>query len=130
MTKKRSFGIAARNFTAYPEMPDARALVDYGVRVEELGYDSVFVWDHILLGVEPNFPIIDSLTTEWDPSQYRDTYADELRKMIDEKAKHGTISAEDHEPATPSNVTDLMAALEASVKSAKKPRRERSTKSA
>ena len=36
--------------------------------------------------------IIDSLTTEWDPSQYRDTYADELRKMIDEKAKHGTIS--------------------------------------
>ena len=62
MAKKRSFGIAARNFTAYPEMPDARALVDYGVRVEELGYDSVFVWDHILLGVEPNFPIIDSLT--------------------------------------------------------------------
>jgi len=74
--------------------------------------------------------IIDSLTTEWDPSQYRDTYADELRKMIDEKAKHGTISVEDHEPAAPSNVTDLMAALEASVKSAKKPRRERSTKSA
>jgi len=58
----RTFGIAARNFTAYPEMPDARALVDYGVRVEELGYDSVWVWDHTLLGVEPNFPIIDSLT--------------------------------------------------------------------
>lgn len=62
MTKKRSFGIAARNFTAYPEMPSARGLADYGVRCEELGYDSVFVWDHILLGVEPNFPIIDSLT--------------------------------------------------------------------
>lgn len=57
-----TFGIAARNFTAYPEMPDARALVDYGVWVEELGYDSVWVWDHMLLGVEPNFPIIDSLT--------------------------------------------------------------------
>ena len=57
-----TFGIAARNFTAYPEMPDARQLVDYGVRVEELGYDSVWVWDHMLLGVEPNFPIIDSLT--------------------------------------------------------------------
>jgi alkanesulfonate monooxygenase len=64
MTKlTRTFGIAARNFTAYPQMPDARALVDYGVRVEELGYDSVWVWDHMLLGVEPNFPIIDSLTT-------------------------------------------------------------------
>jgi alkanesulfonate monooxygenase len=58
----KTFGIASRNFTAYPEMPSARALVDYGVRVEELGYDSVWVWDHMLLGVEPNFPIIDSLT--------------------------------------------------------------------
>lgn len=58
----KTFGIAARNFTAYPEMPDARALVEYGVHVEELGYDSVWVWDHMLLGVEPNFPIIDSLT--------------------------------------------------------------------
>ncbi len=58
----RTFGIAARNFTAFPEMPNARQLVDYGVRVEELGYDSVWVWDHVLLGVDPNFPIIDPLT--------------------------------------------------------------------
>lgn len=62
MTLANTFGIAARNFTAYPEMPNAKALVEYGVRVEELGYDSVWVWDHMLLGVEPNFPIIDSLT--------------------------------------------------------------------
>src|ERR1700722_5575305 len=58
----KTFGVAARNFTAYPEMPNAKELVEYGVRVEALGYDSVWVWDHILLGVEPNFPIIDSLT--------------------------------------------------------------------
>src|SRR5688572_19014934 len=57
-----TFGIAARNFVAYPDMPDARGLVDHGVKVEELGYDSVWVWVHMLLGVEPNFPIIDSLT--------------------------------------------------------------------
>ncbi len=57
-----TYGIAARNFTAYPQMPSAKKLVEYGVRVEELGYDSVWVWDHMLLGVEPNFPIIDSLT--------------------------------------------------------------------
>jgi probable F420-dependent oxidoreductase len=62
MTLANTFGIAARNFTAYPEMPNAQALVEYGMRVEELGYDSVWVWDHILLGVEPNFPILDSLT--------------------------------------------------------------------
>jgi len=58
----KTFGIAARNFTAYPEMPDARALVEYGVRMEELGFDSLWVWDHVLLGVQPNFPIIESLT--------------------------------------------------------------------
>jgi probable F420-dependent oxidoreductase len=58
----RTFGIAAQNFTAYPQMPDAEALVQYGVRMEELGFDSIWVWDHMLLGVEPNFPIIDSLT--------------------------------------------------------------------
>lgn len=56
------FGIAAHNFTAYPEMPDPKALIEYGVRVEELGYDSLWVWDHMLLGVDPNFPILDSLT--------------------------------------------------------------------
>jgi alkanesulfonate monooxygenase len=57
-----TFGIAARNFTAYPEMPDARALVEYGVKMEQLGFDSLWVWDHVLLGVDPNFPIIESLT--------------------------------------------------------------------
>ena len=57
-----TFGIAARNFTAFPKMPDAAELVEYGVKMEELGFDSLWVWDHILLGVDPNFPIIDSLT--------------------------------------------------------------------
>lgn len=61
-TLANTFGIAARNFVAYPDMPDANALVEYGIRVEQLGYDSVWVWDHMLLGVDPNFPIIDSLT--------------------------------------------------------------------
>ena len=57
-----TFGIAARNFTAYPEMPDIRELVDYGVRMEQLGFDSLWVWDHVLLGVKPHFPIVESLT--------------------------------------------------------------------
>ncbi|MBV8654376.1 MAG: TIGR03619 family F420-dependent LLM class oxidoreductase [Alphaproteobacteria bacterium] len=57
-----TFGIAMRNFTAFPQMPDAQALVEYGVRMEELGFDSLWVWDHILLGVNPHFPIIDSLS--------------------------------------------------------------------
>ena len=35
----KTFGVAARNFTAYPEMPSAKELIEYGVRVEELGYN-------------------------------------------------------------------------------------------
>jgi probable F420-dependent oxidoreductase len=58
----KTFGIAARNFTAYPEMPDAAGLVEYGVKMEQMGFDSIWVWDHVLLGVQPNFPIIESLT--------------------------------------------------------------------
>ena len=57
-----TFGIAVPNFTAYPQMPDIKALVEYGIKMEELGFDSLWVWDHILLGVDPNFPIIESLT--------------------------------------------------------------------
>ncbi len=62
MAGNTTFGIAMRNFTAAPREPDAQALIDYGVRMEELGFESLWVWDHILLGVEPHFPIIDSLT--------------------------------------------------------------------
>ena len=59
--KQTVFGIAMRNFTKYPEMPSAQELIDYGVRMEELGYESLWAWDHILLGVEPNFPIHEAL---------------------------------------------------------------------
>ena len=45
-----SIGIAMRNFTRFPELPDPKALVDYGVWVEQLGFESLWVWDHILLG--------------------------------------------------------------------------------
>ena len=55
-------GIAMQNFTAAPEMPDPQGLIDYAVRMEALGYESVWVWDHVLLGVDPYFPILDSLT--------------------------------------------------------------------
>jgi probable F420-dependent oxidoreductase len=56
------FGIAMRNFMRYPDIPDAQALIDYGIRMEELGFDSLWVWDHILLGVDPHFPILDGLS--------------------------------------------------------------------
>ena len=57
-----TFGLAMRNFTTYPEMPDPATLIAYAVSAEALGFDSIWVWDHILLGVDPPFPVVDSLT--------------------------------------------------------------------
>ena len=57
-----TFGLAMRNFTTYPEMPDPATLIAYAVTAEALGFDSIWVWDHILLGVDPPFPVVDSLT--------------------------------------------------------------------
>jgi probable F420-dependent oxidoreductase len=57
-----TFGLAMRNFTTWPEVPDARGLIDYAARAEALGFDSVWVWDHIFLGVEPPFPVLEALT--------------------------------------------------------------------
>ncbi len=62
MKKQTQFGVAMRNFTRYPEMPSAQELIDYGIKVEKLGFESIWAWDHILLGVEPNFPIIEALS--------------------------------------------------------------------
>jgi probable F420-dependent oxidoreductase len=57
-----TFGLAMRNFTTFPEMPDPQGLIAYALEAEALGFDSVWVWDHILLGVDPPFPVLDSLT--------------------------------------------------------------------
>src|ERR1700751_473464 len=52
-----------RNFTTYPDAPDPQALIAYAVKAEALGFDSIWVWDHIFLGVDPPFPVLDALTT-------------------------------------------------------------------
>lgn len=62
--------------------------------------------------------ILDGLSAEWDPKQYRDTYTDTLRKRIARKqAGKELVEAEQPEPT--GRVVDLMAALEASVQSAR-----------
>ena len=58
--------------------------------------------------------MIDSLTTDWDPARYADTYTDELRELIEAKAKGKDVTVEpDIEPEA--KVLDLMEALQASV---------------
>ena len=59
--------------------------------------------------------IIESLASEWDPRRYHDTYTDEMRDLIDRKAKGKKIEAPAPEPETKAEVIDLMSALQASL---------------
>lgn len=63
--------------------------------------------------------IIGSLATDWDPKRYHDTYTEELKSLIEAKAKGKKVVVEEAAPAE-SNVLDLMQALEASLAAAKK----------
>ncbi|HEU4978302.1 MAG TPA: TIGR03619 family F420-dependent LLM class oxidoreductase [Solirubrobacteraceae bacterium] len=57
------FGLALENFTAAPKEPDVEELVAYARRAEELGFASLWAWDHMLLGTRSPFPFLESLTT-------------------------------------------------------------------
>jgi DNA end-binding protein Ku len=62
--------------------------------------------------------LIDSLTADFEPEKYRDEYRERVLDMIERKAQGETVVIET--PAEePAKVTDLMAALEASIASAK-----------
>jgi DNA end-binding protein Ku len=62
--------------------------------------------------------LIESLTSDFDPSKYHDTYRERVLEMIEAKADGQEIAVQPaEEEAAP--VPDLMAALEASVAAAK-----------
>jgi DNA end-binding protein Ku len=62
--------------------------------------------------------LIDSLTTDFDPTKYRDEYRERVLELIERKAS-GEEIAIPAEPEAPAAVPDLMAALEASLTAAK-----------
>jgi DNA end-binding protein Ku len=66
--------------------------------------------------------IVDALDAEWKPTKYHDTYTEELRELIERRAKGETVTI-DEAPAEKAEVLDLMAALSASVAAAKRGRR-------
>jgi DNA end-binding protein Ku len=66
--------------------------------------------------------IIDSLSTTWKPARYHDTYTEHLRDLIESKRKGTEPVAEEEAPAQ-ADVTDLMAALQASLDAAKQGKR-------
>jgi DNA end-binding protein Ku len=63
--------------------------------------------------------IVESLAGEWQPEQYHDTYAEELRARIERKDKGKDVVEEAEAPARGAEVLDLMEALEQSVSAAK-----------
>jgi DNA end-binding protein Ku len=62
--------------------------------------------------------LIDSLSSEFDPSQYRDEYRDKVLELIERKASGEEIAVQPEAPK-PAKVPDLMAALEASLAAVK-----------
>lgn len=64
--------------------------------------------------------LIESLTTEFKPSAYKDAYRAALLKMIDKKAEGEEIVLPTEPEGEKAQVVDLLAALEASVEAAKK----------
>jgi DNA end-binding protein Ku len=76
--------------------------------------------------------IIESLASEWDPKRYHDTYTEEMRGLIDRKAKGKKIEAPaPEEKERTAEVVDLMAALQASLERGKRAKpAKRSTKTA
>ncbi|HWM20771.1 MAG TPA: Ku protein, partial [Ilumatobacteraceae bacterium] len=62
--------------------------------------------------------LIDSLSSEFDPSQYRDEYRDKVLDLIERKAQGEEIAVQPDAPK-PEKVPDLMAALEASLAAVK-----------
>jgi DNA end-binding protein Ku len=67
--------------------------------------------------------IIDSLTAEWDPKRYHDTYRERVLEYIERKAEGEELVVEEEKPEEEAKVVDLMAALEASLEAAKKDKR-------
>ncbi|WP_185226371.1 non-homologous end joining protein Ku [Chryseobacterium indologenes] len=63
--------------------------------------------------------LIKQLSQEFDPALYKDTYSDELMKIIKQKAKGKNVKAKKAEPAKEGKVIDLMAQLKASLSSSK-----------
>src|SRR5919198_2403938 len=69
--------------------------------------------------------LIDSLTSDFDPTRYHDTYRERVLDLIERKAAGEEIAVAPEAPE-PAAVPDLMAALEASLQDAKG--KERTTK--
>jgi DNA end-binding protein Ku len=71
--------------------------------------------------------LIDSLSADFEPERFRDTYRDQVLELIQRKGAGEEIVVEAPEAPEATSVVDLMAALEASVKDAREARKRHPT---
>ena len=79
--------------------------------------------------------LVEGMVSAWDPEKYKDTYRDDLMKMIEKRVEAGQLEkspepAAKAEKAPRSNVIDLMALLKQSVEEGGKPARKGPAKAA
>jgi DNA end-binding protein Ku len=72
--------------------------------------------------------LIDSLSSEFDPSSYHDEYREKVLELIEMKASGQEIAVQPEAPE-PAKVPDLMAALEASLAAVKEPKEKKASSS-
>jgi DNA end-binding protein Ku len=63
--------------------------------------------------------ILESLAAEWNLKRYHDTYTEQMRDLIDAKARGKDVTIEAEAEESGAQVIDLMAALEASIDAGK-----------
>ncbi|HEX4903572.1 MAG TPA: Ku protein [Acidimicrobiales bacterium] len=127
-------------------MRDKQSLACIRVATDDTGGDDVLVLETMRFGDEVRSPsairelkvldegvevtdreraaamsLVESLTAEWAPSKYEDTYRERVLELVAKKAEGERIVVAEPE-APEASVTDLMAVLEASVAEAKQKR--------
>lgn len=75
--------------------------------------------------------LIDQLTVKFEPEKYQDDYRTALLNLIEQKKTGETVTAKERDAVVPSEMSDLMSALQASLNQTKKkavPRKRKTTK--
>src|SRR5947207_13717473 len=62
-TRRSKLGLAVENFAPVGKELDVDRIAEYGTRAEELGFESLWAWDHMFLGTRRPFPFLESMST-------------------------------------------------------------------
>jgi len=139
MEKSQKVGIArfvmrSKQYLAAVRPKDGKLLLSTMVYADEVngtdnisdldGIDKVEVSDRELAMAEQ---LIESLSTDFHPEKFEDTYRNRVLELIERKAAGETELVAAPQPVSADKVVDLMAALEASVAAAKETRKRHPT---